>query len=298
MTGPTAVGKSALALELTERFLGEIISVDSRQVYIGMDIATAKPTPTELSRVPHHLIDIVQPDQEFTLPQFQTLAYALIDQIAARERLPFLVGGTIMYINALAEGWQVPQVEPDLVLRESLEREAQERGAAALFAELTRLDPVAAARIAPTNVRRVIRALEVCRKGQLFSVAVGKTSPPYRFLKLGLTLERDALYTRADARIDQMLANGLVAEVERLLAAGYAPNLPSMTGLGYSQIGACLRGEMTLAQAVEQMKFATHRYIRHQYTWFRRDPEIQWLDATNPDMEAQAEKLVKEFVTT
>ena len=289
------MGKSALALALAARFQGEIISVDSRQVYIGMDIATAKPTPAELRRVPHHLIDIVQPDQEFTLPQFQTLAYALIDQIAARQHLPFVVGGTIMYINALAEGWQVPQVEPDLILRESLEREAQERGAAALFAELTRLDPEAAARIGSTNVRRIIRALEVCRKGQLFSAAIGKKPPPYRFLKLGLTLERDALYARADARINQMLANGLVAEVERLVAAGYAPTLPSMTGLGYSQIGACLRGEMTLAQAVEQMKFATHRYIRHQYTWFRRDPEIQWLDAASPDLEAQAEKLVQEF---
>jgi tRNA dimethylallyltransferase len=286
-----------LALALGQHFKGEIVSADSRQVYTSMDIATAKPDLAERALLPHHLIDIVRPDQDFTLPEFQERAYTNFKQIAERQHLPFLVGGTVLYINAVVEGWQVPEVAPDLALRQALELEAAERGTAALYAELEALDPAAAARITPSNTRRIMRALEVYRStGQLFSTAQGKTPPPYRFLKLGLTLEREALYKRADTRIDNMLKQGLLDEVKYLLEAGYAPNLPAMTGLGYAQLSAYLRGELSLAQAVEQMKFATHRYIRHQYTWFRRDLAIQWLEADSPDLEQNATKLIADFL--
>lgn len=297
LTGPTAVGKTALAVSLAQQYNGEIISADSRQVYTEMDVATAKPSSAELSAVPHHLINILAPDQDFTLPEFQARANLSIADIAARGKLPFLVGGTVLYLNALTEGWQVPKVAPNPALREALEQEAIERGPAALYAELAQLDPAATAHINPVNVRRIIRALEVYRStGQLFSEAQGKNPPPYNFLKIALTLPREVLYARADARIDKMLANGLVAEVELLLAAGYLPTLPAMSGLGYGQISAYLRGELTLAQAVEQMKFATHRYIRQQYTWFRRDSTLIWLDAANPNLTAEAAQLLSDWL--
>lgn len=297
LTGPTAVGKTSLAVSLAQRFNGEIISADSRQIYTEMDIATAKPSEEELAAVPHHLISIVPPDQEFTLPEFQSRANTLIEEITARGKLPFLVGGTVLYLNAVIEGWQVPKVAPNLDLREALESEAAERGPEALYAELAQVDPAAAEHINPLNTRRIVRALEVYRStGQLFSEAQGKNPPPYNFLKLALTLPRETLYKRADTRIDKMLENGLVAEVEKLLATGYAPTLPAMTGLGYGQIGAYLRGELTLAQAIEQMKFATHRYIRQQYTWFRRDSSLIWLDAANPNLEAEAVQIISDWL--
>ncbi len=297
LTGPTAVGKSGLALELAQKFGGEVISVDSRQLYRQMDIATAKPSPAELALVPHHLIDVVNPDEDFTLADFQAQAYATIDAILARHKLPMVVGGTLLYINALADGWEIPKVEPARELRQALEDEATRRGPEALHAELKQLDPEAAARIIPNNTRRIIRALEVYRTtGRLFSEAQGKTPPPYHILKLGLTLERPLLYQRADERIEKMFERGLVAEVQKLLDAGYSPDLPAMTSLGYSQITAYLRAEMSLAEAKEKMKFATHRYIRQQYTWFRRDPSIIWLDAADPDLEAKASEEISKFL--
>jgi len=296
LTGPTAVGKSGLALKLAGRFEGEIISADSRQLYRQMDIATAKPSPQELALIPHHFINIIDPDQDFSLADFQTQAYAIIEAILARRKLPIVVGGTVLYINALAEGWQIPEVEPAPALRRTLEEEAARRGPAALYEELRQIDPAATERILPTNTRRIIRALEVYRTtGRLFSQAQGKSPPPYRILKLGLTLERPALHQQADARIEQMFERGLVAEVAALLEAGYRPTLPAMTSLGYSQVAAYLRGEMSLAEAKEKMKFATHRYIRHQYTWFRRDPSIIWLDATDPALEEKAVQEIAKF---
>lgn len=297
LTGPTAVGKSALALALARRFNAEIISADSRTLYRGMNIATAKPSPDELAFVPHHLIDVVNPDEDFTLSDFQSRAYALIDELLAHHKLPLVVGGTLLYINALVEGWQIPKVEPNLELRRALEEEARQRGPEALYEELKQLDPEAAAHIIPNNTRRIIRALEVYRTtGRLFSEAQGKTPPPYRFLKLGLNLERQALYDRADERIEKMFERGLINEVEGLLATGYRAELPAMTSLGYSQVAAYLRGEMTLAEAKEKMKFSTHRYIRQQYTWFRRDPEIVWLEANDPELEVKASELIAKFL--
>jgi tRNA dimethylallyltransferase len=298
LTGPTAVGKSALALELAARFDGVIIAADSRTVYRGLDIATAKPSPTELAQVPHYLIDVTAPDQEFNLPDFLEQAQAAIAQAHAGGKTPFLVGGTVQYINALVEGWQVPRVAPSREFREELEREAAERGAAALFAELQTLDPAAAEHINPLNVRRIIRALEVYRStGQLFSQAQGKAPPPYRVLKIGLTLDRAALYKRADRRIDKMFEAGLVDEVRGLLAAGYAPGLPSMSSVGYQQVIMYLKGEISLEEAKNRLRFTTHRYIRQQYTWFRRDPALHWLDAASPTLLQQALDLINSFLT-
>lgn len=298
LTGPTAVGKSALALELAARFDGEIISADSRTVYRGLDIATAKPSPAELQKIPYALIDVVAPDQEFNLPDFLELAQAAIARSHAKSKLPFLVGGTLQYINALVEGWQVPRIAPDRELREQLEREAVERGTAALYTELQTLDPAAAAHINPQNVRRIVRALEVFRAtGRLFSQAQGKQPPPYRVLKIALTLDREALYERADRRIDRMFEDGLVGEVKSLLAAGYSPALPSMSSVGYGQVILYLKGEISLETAKERMRFTTHRYIRQQYAWFRRDPEFHWLDASGPALFEQAVDLIETFLS-
>ncbi|NWJ45042.1 MAG: tRNA (adenosine(37)-N6)-dimethylallyltransferase MiaA [Chloroflexi bacterium] len=297
LTGATAVGKSTLAVILAEKFCGEIVSADSRQVYTGMDIATAKPSPEDLRRVPHHLIDIVPPDSEFTLPDFQRLASSAIEDIQQRGNLPFLVGGTMLYINAMCEGWEVPHVAPDLEYRRKLEEEVAEHGAEALFLELQQLDPEACAHIIPNNARRIIRALEVYRStGRKFSEVHGKRGASYRILKLGLTLEREALYQRADERIEEMFRRGLVEETRRLLETGYAPSSPAMTGLGYGQVGAYLRGEMSLDEAKNRMRFATHRYIRQQHTWFRRDPAIIWLDATESNYASQAEAAIENFL--
>jgi tRNA dimethylallyltransferase len=297
LTGPTAVGKSDLALNLAESFNGEIICADSRTVYAGMDIATAKPTPADRAHMPHHLLDIVLPDEEFTLPDFLEAATAALEDIWARGKLPFVVGGTVLYLNALAEGWSVPRVPPDRELRERLEREATECGSEALYQDLQKIDPAAAEHINPLNVRRIVRALEVYyATGELFSDAQGKNPPAYDILKLALTLDRDKLYERADGRIEKMFAAGLIEEVKNLLAAGYAPTLPAMTSVGYAQVIAHLNGELSLPEAKERMRFTTHRYIRQQYSWFRRDPALHWLSADAPNLVEDACNLIKNFL--
>ncbi len=280
IVGPTAVGKSATALYLAERLEGEIVSADSRQVYRGMDIGTAKPTPQERARVPHHLLDLLEPDQTLTVAEYQALAYAAIADIHRRGRLPFLVGGSGLYVRAVTEGLLIPRVPPHPALRAQLEAEAQRDGAAALHARLQHLDPVASARIDPRNVRRVIRALEVClATGKPASEAQQRRPPPYRILKLGLTRPRPILYQRIDRRIDEMLAAGLVEEVRSLVERGYSLNLPALTGVGYRQIGRYLAGRCTLDAAIAEMRRATRRFVRQQANWFRADdPSIRWYD--------------------
>lgn len=290
LVGPTASGKTALALTLAERLpaaLGlpgaEIISADSRQIYRLMDIATAKPTAEERARVPHHLMDVVWPDENYSLAQYQRDAQASIAGIWARGRLPLLVGGTGLYVRAVVDGLAIPEVAPQPALRAELEATLAERGLAPLVERLRTLDPVAAARIDTRNPRRVIRALEVCiASGRPFSEQQGSRPTPYRTVMLGLRMERAALYARADARIAAMLAAGLLAETEALVARGYAWTLPAMSSLGYREMGAYLRGEMTLDEAVVHFKRATHDYIRRQETWFRADTHIHWLDASLP----------------
>jgi tRNA dimethylallyltransferase len=284
IVGPTGVGKTALSIELAETVGGEIVSADSRQIYRGMDIGTAKATPAERARVHHHLLDIVNPDQMLTLAEYQRLAYAAIDDILAREELPFLVGGTGQYVHAVVEGWNVPAVAPHPELRAELEAVAQAEGAEALHRRLADLDPVAAARIDHRNVRRVIRALEVClATGRPISQLQRKTPPPYRIVQIGVTRPRPELYARIDGRVDRMIAEGLVDEVRGLAAAGYNWGLPAMTGLGYAQIGQYLQGEISLDEAIALIKRGTRRFVRQQYTWFRLDdPAIRWVDGGAP----------------
>jgi tRNA dimethylallyltransferase len=297
IVGPTAVGKTALSLRLGHLLDAEVVSADSRQVYRGMDIGTAKPTSEERGLVPHHLVDVVDPDEPFGLAQYQTMAYVAIDDILARGRLPLLVGGSGQYVWAVVEGWGIPRVPPDQALRDELYRQAEMQGAEVLHARLRALDPIAAERIDSRNVRRVIRALEVClRTGKRISDLQRRRPPPYRILQIGLTMPRQSLYRRIDERVDRMLAVGLVAEVQSLVARGYDYALPSMSGLGYRQIGDYLRGEISLDEAVRLIKRETRRFVRQQYNWFRLDDgRIHWFDVevTSPE---EIEMAVQEFV--
>ncbi len=284
IVGPTAVGKTALSLLLAQEFGGEIISADSRQIYRGLDIGTAKATPQERALVPHHLVDVVNPDEVLSLAEFQEQAYQLIAEIEQRGHLPMLVGGTGQWVQAVVEGWGIPRVPPDEILRAELYKRAETLGHEVLHAELVTIDATAAQKIDPRNIRRVIRALEVYYKtGVPISEHQRKKKPPYQILQIGLTMPRELLYQRIDQRVDHMMAQGLLAEVEGLVAAGYGWNLPAMSGLGYQQIGQYLQGQLSLAEAVTLIKTETHRFVRQQYTWFRLDDnQIHWVEGANP----------------
>ncbi len=282
--GPTAVGKTGLAIEVARALNGEIISADSRQVYRHMDIGTAKPTPEQQAAAPHHLLDIVNPDERLSLAQYQQMAYKIIDDLHNQGKIPLLVGGTGQYITAVVEGWSIPEVPPNETLRAELETYASEQGSAALHTRLATLDPVAAASIDHRNVRRVIRALEVCLEtGQPISELQRKHLPPYQITTYGLTLERDTLYERADHRVDEMMAAGFLNEVERLLLMGYNRKLASMSGLGYAQLASHILDRVPLADAVSKTKHDTHDFIRRQYTWFKgHDSGILWHNIEHP----------------
>jgi tRNA dimethylallyltransferase len=277
------VGKTALALHLAGALGGEIVSADSRLFYRGMDIGTAKPTPQARARVRHHLVDIADPDETVGLAEFQERATAAIADVHGWGKLPLLVGGTGQYVRAIVKGWRVPRVPPDADLRAELEAQAAREGCEALHARLARMDPTAAEHIDPRNVRRVIRALEVCTlTGRPISEQQGQEPSPYHILQIGLTMDREALYARADARIEAMMAAGLEEEVRRLVEAGYGWDLPAMSGLGYVQFAPYFAGEATLDEVVAEIKRATRRFIRHQYNWFRpSDPAIRWFDAAD-----------------
>ncbi len=297
IVGPTAVGKTALSLEMAETCGGEIISADSRQIYRGMDIGTAKASVAERAQASHHLVDVVMPDEILTLAEYQRAAYDAAEDILSRGRVPLLVGGTGQYVQAVTEGWGIPTVAPHLELRRELEERAESIGSEALHAELAALDPVAAQRIDHRNVRRVIRALEVCIvTGRAISDQQRKTPPPYRILWIGLTRPRPSLYERIDARVDRMIADGLVDEVRGLAEAGYGWQLPAMTGLGYRQIGQYLRGELLLDDAVALIKRQTRRFVHQQYNWFRLDdPQIVWFDLEIAGIEP-ALRVAEEFL--
>lgn len=278
VVGPTAVGKTELAVSVAQAINGEIVSADSRQIYRYMDIGTAKPTPQQKQAVVHHLIDVVNPDESLTLSQYQRLAYEAIHDIHSRGKIPLLVGGTGQYITAVVEGWSIPEAPPNEVLRAELENVAATQGSAALHQQLASHDPLAASKIDHRNVRRVIRALEVCiETGMPISELQKKQPPPLLMLHLGLTMERETLYERANQRMDMMIAEGFVDEVCNLLNMGYQRKLPSMSGLGYAELSAHLLKGLPLAEVLQQAKYNTHDFIRRQFTWFRgHDPGILW----------------------
>lgn len=279
VVGPTATGKSELALQLARKFGGEIIGADSRQVYRQLDIGTAKPTGEMMALVPHHLFNIIDPDESFSLAEYQALAYQAIADVQARHGLPLLVGGSGQYVWAVLEGWQIPHVPPDLEYRQELELAAS-RDKDAVYEKLLALDPVAGAKINRNNVRRVIRALEVHRNRDISPADIPRRKePPFKTIIIGLTAPRAELYRRIDERVERMIADGLVSEVTGLLQKGYTEYLPALSGIGYRQICRHLKGEVSLAEVVRQIKSETHRYVRQQYNWFGlQDGRIQWFN--------------------
>jgi len=285
--GPTAIGKTDLAINLALALNGEIIGADSRQIYRHMDIGTAKPTAVQREKVPHHLIDLIEPDDTLTVARYQTMAYDKIDALHKTHKLPFLVGGTGQYTTAVVEGWSIPEVPPNDALRTELETFAKEHGTLALYERLREIDPAAAEKIHPNNVRRVVRALEVSiESGTPISVLQQKKPPAYTILQIGLTMEREKLYERADKRVDQMMEKGFLSEVKKLLNMGYDRRLSSMSGLGYRELASHLLDDTPLDVAIEDTKIATHQFIRRQYTWFRgHDEGVIWhnMQQLNPD---------------
>ncbi len=297
--GPTAVGKTEISLQLAERFNGEIISSDSRLFYRGMDIGTAKPSTEEMARVPHHLIDVANPDQVWSLAKFQKAAQKAIADIRARGKLPFLVGGTGQFYRAVTEGWLPPEVKADKALRKELEKLEGEKGNVWLHAKLMMLDPVAGEKIDYRNVRRVVRALEVIlTTGERFSSQrKQRGESPYDLLTIGLKRERPALYERVDLRIEQMFEAGLLDEVQNLLDAGYSADLPSMSALGYREAVSVLRGEMDVEEAKMLMRRSTRKFVRKQANWFKDDDDgIKWFDARDPQVYIQIEKKIAHWL--
>lgn len=296
--GPTAVGKTEIAIRLAERLSGEIVSADSRLFYRGMDIGTAKPTLVERQRVPHHLIDVADPDEVWSLARFQREARRVISEIYARSHLPFLVGGTGQYVRAVTHGWQPPKVKPSPFLRNALETWAEEIGGEGLHARLSVLDPKAAEKIDYRNLRRTIRALEVILStGKRFSEQRLQRPPVYDLLQLGLTRPRPELYARVDERIHSMFEAGFVEEVRSLLDQGYSPDLPTLSAIGYREIIAYLQEKITLEEAIAQMKKATRIFVRRQANWFKAsDPDIHWFNV-NEHTVAEMEETIRAWLT-
>jgi len=292
--GPTAVGKTELSIQLAERLDGEIISADSRLFYRGMDIGTAKPTSEERARVPHHLIDVADPDETWSLAVFQQSATEVIADIHARGKQPFLVGGTGQYVRAVTEGWSPPEVEPDPRLRGVLERLAEEKDIYWLHEGLKLNDPVAAENIDPRNVRRTVRALEVIlTTGKRFSQQRRQSTSPYNLLTIGLKRPRDELYQRIDERIEAMFETGLLDEVKDLLDKGYSPDQPTMSAIGYRECIQVVKGQLSIEQAKVEMRRATRVFVRRQANWFKDDdPYIHWFDAGQENLAG----LVEEFI--
>lgn len=290
--GPTAVGKTAAATELAERVGGEIVAADSRTIYRQMDIGTAKPTPEQRARVRHHLLDVANPDEIITVAVYRRMARAAIQEIRARRKTPILVGGTGLYIRAVVDGFTIPEVPPDPSLRQHLE-EVERHAPGALHARLSAADPVAAARIHPRNVRRLIRALEVFEHtGRPISTQQRRADPVGRIVQIGLTVNRGALYRHIDERVDAQIAAGLIHEVRNLLARGHDPSLPALQGLGYKEIIEYLGGKVTLEEATRRLKRNTRRYAKRQYTWFRRDARIRWLEVDDLEPGQVADAIV------
>lgn len=273
--GPTASGKTAVGIRIAKKFNGEVISADSRQVYRGMDIGTAKVRDTE--GVPHHLIDVVDPDEPFTVVDWKRLVEKAIDEIVSRGKLPIVVGGTGLYIQALVDNIEAPEVPPQAKLRQSLD----EKSDTDLLKLLRRFDPDFVDRVDASNRRRVIRALEVTiMTGEPMNKLQRKGPARYDALLIGLDVPRRDLYAAIDERVRLQMDDGLVDEVRRLLRK-YDARLPAFSAIGYREVVRYLDGEMTLPEAMERIQFATHAYARRQLTWFRRDPRIRWVWTTD-----------------
>jgi tRNA dimethylallyltransferase len=301
IVGPTGVGKTRLAVAIAEHWPVEVVSVDSRQVYRRMDIGTAKPSGEERRAVAHHLIDVVEPDEAYDAARFAREAGQAIEGVRSRGRWPVLVGGTGLYYRALVRGL-LPRPPADRVLRAALQAEARVAGPEALHRRLRVLDPEAATRLHPRDTLRVSRALEVAlqTEGSVPTTGAGAwtesaAASRYRVVAIGLTAPRPALYAALDARVDRMLAEGLLDEVRGLLEAGFSPGLSSMHGIGYRHLAPVVDGREALAPAVLTMKRDTRRYAKRQWTWFAREPEVEWVEV-EPGQTAVALDKIKKIV--
>ena len=286
LVGPTAVGKTKLSVEIAKMFNCEIISGDSMQVYRGMDIGTAKITTEEMDGIPHHLIDIHDPDYSYSVAEFQKECETLIREITGRGKLPFIVGGTGLYIESVCYNYRFSESGADEAFRDEQFKYAEQFGAEALHQKLAEIDPASAERLHPNDTRRVVRALEIYHTtGQPLSaqLASQKKESPYELCLLGLTMDRQMLYKRIEERIDAMMEQGLLEEVAGLLEQGYGPGLVSMQSLGYKEMVPYLRGEYTLEKAVELLKRDTRRFAKRQLSWFRHMDEIHWVDVTGAE---------------
>lgn len=292
--GPTATGKSHCGIALAKRLNGEIISGDSMLVYQRMDIGTAKPSAEELAAVPHHLIDILPPDAAFSVVDFKEKAEKIIADINSRGKLPVIVGGTGLYIKALLENYEFNTVEECSELRSELEAFAEEHGNSALYEKLQALDLEAASRLHTNDRRRIIRAIEAAQSGE--KIAHRKSEEwPYETVVFGLRMERESLYARINARVDKMMAEGLVEETKSLLDSGLSLDAQSMHSIGYRQIVWYLQGQMDKLAAVEKLKQATRNFAKRQFTWYRQMPYIKWFDL---EKEPVYEKIIDEMQRT
>jgi tRNA dimethylallyltransferase len=276
--GPTATGKSDLALDLAEAIDGEVINADSMQLYKGMDIGTAKLTLEERRGIPHHLLDILSVNQDASVAQYQSLARTAVDEVRSRGKAAILVGGTGLYIKSVLDEMNFPETNPEI--RRKLEENSELLGTAALYQRLKELDPEAAASIEPANTRRIIRALEVIEvTGEKYSANLpSDTSVKYpEALHFGLAMERSTLAPRIETRVHRMFDQGLFAEVEKLMSEGLLEGTTAQRAIGYAQTIALVRGEMTQESVIEETIVATRQYVRRQETWFKRDQRIQWI---------------------
>ncbi len=297
--GPTAVGKTEVGIELAKLMQGEVISGDSMQVYREMDIGTAKPTLEEMQGIPHRMIDILNPDQEFSVALFQKMVEEYITEITGQGHLPILVGGTGLYIRSVIDHYDFTPVAVDSELRERLNKEVAEQGQDRLYQRLREVDPAAADRIHPNDIRRTIRALEVFYNCGVpiseYQKANDQELPPkYTLGYFGLNMDRKNLYIRIEQRVDIMIEKGLVGEVEMLMGKGYSEQLISMQGIGYKEIIGHVHGEYSIEEAVELIKRNTRRFAKRQLTWFRRDPRITWVDV---ESYANKSEIAREIAT-
>ncbi|MEW5952752.1 MAG: tRNA (adenosine(37)-N6)-dimethylallyltransferase MiaA [Bacillota bacterium] len=296
--GPTATGKTEVGVEMARRLGGEVISADSMQIYKYMNIGTAKPNLEERGGIPHHLIDVAEPDQDFSAALFQLSARQLVQDIVVRGKLPILVGGTGLYIRAVVDKYDFSSAGVDHEFRDRMWEAVEQHGKGWLHQFLASVDPESARRLHPNDAKRIIRALEVFKlTGQTsssFNVPGGRRESLYRLVMFGLRMPREKLYRRIDDRVDKMMEQGLVIEVRQLIQRGYGRRLKSMQSLGYNEIGAYLAGEIDLAVAVELIKRNTRRFAKRQLTWFRQDRRIHWVDLDHFTSPAEVAREISE----
>lgn len=301
IVGPTASGKTRMAVELAQRHNGEVISADSMQIYRTMDIGTAKPTKEEMGGIPHHMIDVADPEEDFSVARYVEMAAQCVDDVLARGKLPIVAGGTGLYIDSLLSGRTFAPFSPDSALRGELERELAEKGGQAMLEALAQVDPEAAQRLHPNDHKRIVRALEVYRStGKTITQHNRETQaipPRYNALTIGLAFQdRQAMWRRIDQRVDEMVAAGLEDEVRRLLTSGISPKCTAMQAIGYKEFTQALSGEMTWQEAADVVKLRSRQYAKRQLTWFGRNPNTRWVRWDDPPEFEQGRRASTEYM--